>query len=101
MQFAINDKLSRNENNLQDVSIMLGARRLEILLILYKHVKTHNNSELIPFLNVIQKFNGRKSRKTYIKYLKAVYAFKISLIVIEGKFSKKIVHYASCSQKKA
>jgi|GEM_PF-6476488 len=78
MQYAIHNKLSRKEDNFQDVSIMLGARRLEILLILYKHVKTHNNSELIPFLNVIQKFNGRISRKTYIKYLKAVYAFKKS-----------------------
>jgi len=69
---------------------MLGARGLEILLILYKYAKTHNNSELIPLLNAIQEIKGRISRKTYNKYLKAVYRLqKNKLIIIEGKFSKK------------
>jgi hypothetical protein len=32
---------------------MLGAGGLEILLILYRHAKTHNNSELVQLLNTI------------------------------------------------
>jgi hypothetical protein len=39
MQHVIHNKLSKKENNFQSVSIMLSARGLEILLILYKYAK--------------------------------------------------------------